>query len=141
MANKNYLKIVIVSVLIVLAIVIASSYFAYQNKWEIFVKGNATTDKVNTYTNNQNNNVNTNTNTNTNNNVDDSFKTCSSGKVWGCKPITQGEYTGVPAPSVCGCVPTCASGLHLVTSGTGVNDKWPDGSRKGTFECSKELPP
>lgn len=133
MANKNYLGIVMVSIFIVLAIVLVSSYFTYQNMWESFFERNATENKVNALSKNQNS-------VDSRSNSEESFKLCSVG-VWGCKSISQGENTGVQAPSVCGCIPECVSGLHLVVSSAGVNEMWPDDSSKGLFECSKELPP
>ncbi len=68
------------------------------------------------------------------------YKSCGTGTSWGCRSITQGEYPG-ESISVCGCISTCSSGLHLITSGAGVGEIWPDGSKKGIFECSKEYPP
>ena len=65
----------------------------------------------------------------------------ASGKVWGCRPVTQGVTPDPNNPplTVCGYLPTCSNGQSLVTSlGEGT---WPDGSHKGTFACSFELPP
>ena len=60
---------------------------------------------------------------------------------WGCKPVTQGVAPDPnnPPPTVCGYLPTCSNGQSLVVSqGEGT---WTDGSHKGTFTCSSELPP
>jgi len=60
---------------------------------------------------------------------------------WGCKPVTQGMAPDPdnPPPTVCGYLPTCPNGQFLVISlGEGT---WPDGSHKGGFSCSYNLPP
>lgn len=93
----------------------------YLNKSGNF-NGNYQKDNINNQNNNQNN-------INQNN-----FKSCSSG-TWGCVRVTQGEYDPEnPAPTVCGCAPTCNFPELLVASST--NEFWQDGSTKGTFECT-----
>lgn len=80
-------------------------------------------------------------------NVTQQFKSCgaSTTLAWVCKPVTQGENTATPAPIVCGCGEvfdgqvSCPPPNHLVVSAT--TENWPDGSRKGTFECSSSMPP
>ena len=62
------------------------------------------------------------------------FKNCQSSATFGCKRIMLGEYSGEPAPTVCGCMPQCREGEFLIASaGQG---KWPDGSSRGSFNCS-----
>lgn len=70
------------------------------------------------------------------------FKTCPAGRAWQCRIVTQGAAPSPdnPAPTVCGCAPTsCPAGQFLVTSAA--EGKWPDGSLKGSFSCSSNLPP
>ena len=70
------------------------------------------------------------------------FKRCNVGTTWGCRPVTQGiapDPNNPPSSSVCGCLPTCASGKSLVVS-LG-EEIWPDGTSKGGFACSYNLPP
>ena len=60
---------------------------------------------------------------------------------WGCGPVTQGiaPDPNNPAPTVCGYIPVCPREQNLIVSlGQGT---WPDGSLKGVFSCSSELPP
>ncbi len=67
------------------------------------------------------------------------FKVCPIGSEFGCMGITQGEYTGQPAPIVCGCIPRqCLPGEQVVASGA--QGTWPDGSSKGMFECTRDVP-
>ena len=65
----------------------------------------------------------------------------SDGKVWGCRSVTQGipPDPNNPPPVVCGYIPTCSSEQNLVA--TLDEGTWPDGSRKGIFICSSDLPP
>jgi len=66
---------------------------------------------------------------------------CSTGSSFACEKITLGEEPGEgeTTPVVCGCKPLeCRTGEQVVVSlGEGV---WADGSLKGLFECSEEVP-
>lgn len=64
---------------------------------------------------------------------------CPDGTRYGCSPPTSGAEPPVPPPDVCGCMPACPDGLFLIANAA--SGTWPDGSQRGTFSCSSELPP
>ena len=64
---------------------------------------------------------------------------CPDGTDYGCSPPTQGAMPPVPPPDVCGCMPTCPDGQFVIANAA--SGTWPDGAQRGTFSCSKFLPP
>lgn len=63
------------------------------------------------------------------------WKSCTPPNHFECTPRSQGfaPPRGETVPLVCGCAPTCA-GLTLIAREA--NGFWPDGSRKGLFQCA-----
>lgn len=64
---------------------------------------------------------------------------CPEGTQYGCSPPTQGAEPPEPPPDVCGCQPDCPDGQYLIANAAA--GTWPNGSQRGTFTCSKYLPP
>lgn len=65
---------------------------------------------------------------------------CKRGTKFDCMPITSGVAPphGEQHPSVCGCIPNCGTNYVFARMAEG---QWPDGSQKGTFQCTNSLPP
>ncbi len=66
---------------------------------------------------------------------------CPQGGKFTCGQVTQGMAPDPenPAPKVCGCAPTkCSEGESLVISASA--ERWEDGTLKGIFICSSDLP-
>ena len=72
---------------------------------------------------------------------DTSFKSCQPPYAFGCQSVTQGASTvGRVAQIVCGCIPKCARSDEWVLTNR-LDGNWPDGSKKGQFECVTGAPP
>jgi hypothetical protein len=69
------------------------------------------------------------------------FKQCDVGTTWMCKPITKGEYDPQNSTeTVCGCGPSiCNRPNNIIVSGS--TGAWPDGTAKGTFQCTTDDAP
>jgi len=142
--KKGYINIFLI--LAVLAVILVSGYWVMAKKDVAgdLNNGENGDDISNTATTSDTNSDNSN-----NDDTDDndpapvtSFKSCSADKVWKCQAVTQGAAPDPqnPAPTVCGCAPvSCTAGQALVVSAA--EGKWPDGSLKGSFNCSANMPP
>lgn len=59
-----------------------------------------------------------------------------------CSMVSQGSAydPNNPPPTVCGCKPSSCPADRRYLMVDFVSEKWPDGSQKGNFYCSSELP-
>ena len=58
-----------------------------------------------------------------------------------CAPVTQGYESPNPqGPMVCGCAPISCPADRPFSVTSAAAGTWPDGSGKGTFTCSADLP-